>query len=163
MTLKEILRRRTQIALIVVIVGLVVSGVTAIPVIWEVNLLVQFLGNGDAGNPGPALREVLKVRDGLVETNEKYPFLAYGLDWLAFAHVVIAIAFIGPLRDPVRNIWVITFGIIACVLVIPMALIFGPIREIPFPWRLIDCSFGLIGMIPLLLARKWTIQLSRIK
>ena len=105
MTLKEILRRRIQIALIVVIVGLVVSGVTAIPVIWEVNLLVQFLGNGDGGNPGPALREVLKVRDGLVETNEKYPFLAYGLDWLAFAHVVIAIAFIGPLRDPVPPHW----------------------------------------------------------
>jgi hypothetical protein len=58
--------------------------------------------------------------------------LAYGTDWLAFAHLVIAIAFLGPLKDPVRNIWVVEFGMIACLLVIPLALICGPIRGIPF-------------------------------
>jgi hypothetical protein len=35
---------------------------------------------------------------------------------------VIAIAFIGPWRDTVKNIWVIEFGMIACVLVVPFAL-----------------------------------------
>jgi hypothetical protein len=77
----------------------------------------------------------------------------YGTDWLAFAHIVIAIAFIGPLRDPVKNVWVVQFGMIACVLVIPTALICGQIRGVPFYWRLIDCSFGVIGIIPLWLSR----------
>jgi len=40
-------------------------------------------------------------------SGDGYPFIAYGTDWLAFAHFVIAIAFIGPWRDPVRNVWVV--------------------------------------------------------
>lgn len=150
--------------MVILIVGLVVSGATAIPVIWELNSLARLLGEEEsAGEPGPVLGEVIKVRDGLVDTYGKYPFLAYGTDWLAFAHFVIAIAFVGPIRDPVRNVWVVHFGIIACVLVIPMALIFGPIRGIPFPWRLVDCSFGVVGLIPLLLARKWIRELSQLR
>jgi hypothetical protein len=34
--------------------------------------------------------------------------------------------------------------------VIPLALICGSIRGIPFYWRLIDGSFGVIGLIPLI-------------
>jgi len=49
----------------------------------------------------------------------------------------------------VRNKWVITFGLIACAGVIPLALIAGQVRGIPFAWRLIDCSFGVVGGIPL--------------
>ena len=63
--------------------------------------------------------------------------------------MVIAVAFIGPLRDPVKNVWVIDFGMIACAAVIPLALICGPIRGIPFWWQLIDCSFGVVGIVPL--------------
>ena len=85
----------------------------------------------------------------LADTNKEYPFLAYGYDWLAFAHFVLAILFIGPLKDPVRNKWVIEFGMIACVLIIPFAFIAGHFRGIPIGWRLIDCSFGVIGLIPL--------------
>ncbi|SCF41963.1 hypothetical protein [Micromonospora mirobrigensis] len=33
--------------------------------------------------------------------------MLYGTDWLAFAHLVLAVAFWGPLRDPVRNVWVV--------------------------------------------------------
>jgi predicted MFS family arabinose efflux permease len=33
----------------------------------------------------------------------------------------------------------------ACVGVIPLALICGELRGIPFGWRLIDSSFGAIG------------------
>ena len=98
---------------------------------------------------------LVSVRDAVIDTNARYPFLAYGTDWLAFSHLVIAVAFIGPLRDPVRNIWVIDFGLIACVGVIPMALIAGHIRAIPLWWQLIDCSFGIFGAIPLLLVRQW--------
>jgi hypothetical protein len=64
-------------------------------------------------------------------------------------------AFIGPLRDPVRNIWVIEWAMLACVAVIPLAMIAGPIRGIPVYWRLLDCSFGVIGIIPLWIVRRW--------
>lgn len=80
--------------------------------------------------------------------------MAYGTDWLAFAHIVMAVAFIGPFRDPVRNIWVIEWAMIACVLVLLLALICGPLRSIPFGWRVIDCSFGVFGVIPLYLCRR---------
>src|SRR4029079_19348442 len=87
---------------------------------------------------------------GLRDTYARYPFIAYGTDWLALAHLVLAILFVGPYRDPVRNKWVIDFGLIACAAVIPLALICGPLRGIPLYWRLIDCSFGVFGAIPLL-------------
>jgi len=61
-----------------------------------------------------------------------------------------------------RNIWVLDFGLIACVLVFPLALICGPIRGIPFFHQAVDCSFGLLGFIPLWLCRKWTIELERL-
>lgn len=93
---------------------------------------------------------IKRVYDGLSTTNAHYPFLAYGTDWLAFAHLVIAVAFIGPYIDPVRNKWVITFGLIACAGVIPLAFIAGHLRGIPVGWRLIDSSFGVLGSIPLL-------------
>jgi hypothetical protein len=92
-----------------------------------------------------------RVLDALAATNRAYPFLAYGTDWLAFAHLAIAVAFLGPLRDPVRNRWVLEFGVIACAGVIPLALIAGQLRGIPFYWRMIDCSFGVLGAIPLLI------------
>ncbi len=76
-------------------------------------------------------------------------------------HVVIAIAFIGPLRDPLKNVWVVEFGMIACVLVVPWVLIFAPLRGIPLFWMLIDCSFGVIGFIPLWLVRKYIRQLAQ--
>jgi hypothetical protein len=99
------------------------------------------------------------VHRGLTEASQGYPFILYGTDWLAFAHIVLAIAFLGPLRDPVKNLWVIEFGMIACLLVLPVAMIFGPIRGIPLFWRLLDCSFGVIGIIPLWLSRRYVQRL----
>ncbi len=87
--------------------------------------------------------------------------MAYGTDWLAFAHLAIAFAFLGPLRDPVRNKWVLVFGVIACVGVVPLAFIAGPIRGIPSYWRLIDSSFGLFGAIPLLICLRYVDRLER--
>ena len=95
-----------------------------------------------------------RIHRGLTETGDRYPFLAYGTDWLAFAHLTIACAFIGPLRDPVRNIWVLDFGLIACAGIIPLALICGPLRVLPLWWLPIDMSFGVFGAVPLLLARR---------
>jgi len=142
--------QRIRFWLGVFIVGLVLSGVTAFPLTWELGLLVRWFGQGE----GALASWLHTVHTGLVETDQKYPFLAYGTDWLAFAHLVIAVAFIGPWRDPVRNIWVIEFGLIACALVLPLALIAGPLRGIPFGWRLVDCAFGVLGAIPLWLIRR---------
>jgi hypothetical protein len=137
--------RRIRLLIFGFIVGLALSGLTAFPLIWELNILVERFGQGDGG-----LATWLRtVQQGLIETDAKYPFIAYGTDWLAFGHLVIASAFIGPLRDPLRNKWIIEWGMIACVAVPFLALIAGPIRGIPFGWRLIDCSFGVVGFFPL--------------
>ena len=148
----EGLLRKIRLLLLVVIIGLVVSGATALPLETELKLLADWVG-ADAPNNSAFAEWIGRVRDGVIETNAKYPFLAYGTDWLAFAHFVIAIAFIGPWRNPVKNIWVVEFGLITCLLVIPFALLAGAFREIPWGWRLIDCSFGLLGLLPLWLCR----------
>jgi len=154
----ESLARRIRVLLALFIVGLVLSGVTAIPLAREIAFLQRVVGEGSAAQVWwPSLSAwISRVHQGIVETDRQYPFILYGTDWLAFGHIVIAIAFLGPLRDPVKNIWVIEFGMIACILVIPWALIFGPVRGIPFFWRLIDCSFGVVGIIPLFLAWRYT-------
>jgi len=102
------------------------------------------------------------VQRALATTGRDFPFLAYGTDWLAFGHLVIALFFVGAWRDPVRNIWVLRAGLIACAGVIPLALICGAIRGIPSYWRMIDCSFGVLGAIPLALTLHWTRRLERL-
>jgi hypothetical protein len=144
------LLRSIRLWLSLFILGLIFSGLTAFPLELETGWLTHFLVN-HAIVPESIIFWITKVHDALNDTGVRYPFLAYGTDWLAFAHLVLAIAFLGPLRDPVRNKWVLQFGVIACVSVLPLALIAGPIRGIPLPWRLIDCSFGVFGAIPLLL------------
>jgi hypothetical protein len=143
--------------LIVFMTGMFVSGITAFPLQSELSLMLSILESAPLRQPAQAvalLSWIARVQHALSETNALYPFLAYGTDWLAFAHLVLAVLFIGPYRDPVRNKWVVTFGLIACAGVIPLALVAGHIRGIPFPWRLIDCSFGLLGSIPLLRCRR---------
>lgn len=103
----------------------------------------------------PALAAWLELaHQGLAASYARYPFLAYGTDWLAFGHLTIAVAFAGPIRDPVRNKWVVQFGMIACLMVIPFALIAGPLRGVPAFWTLVDMSFGAVGVLPLLLAHR---------
>jgi hypothetical protein len=131
------------------ITALFISGLTAIPVEPELTYVVDHFPF--EGSIKGWLQEVLI---GLQHTSNDYPFLFYGYDWLAFAHFVLAILFIGPFRDPVKNKWVIEFGIIACILIIPFALIAGHFRGMPFWWRLVDCSFGIIGLIPLSICMK---------
>ena len=142
--------RRIRFWLGLFILGLLLSGITAIPLAWELNVLARWLGTGDSG----LAYWIDRVQTGLHDTDARFPFLSYGTDWLAFGHIAIAVAFVGPLRDPLRNRWVITFGLITCVLVIPWAFIFGGLRGIPIFWRLIDCSFGLVGFVPLWLVRR---------
>jgi hypothetical protein len=159
MSREQIIHRRIKRLTWLFIAGLVVSGATAIPLQGELNLLANsFASNGESSE---LARWLLRVRDALAQTQVEHPFLFYGTDWLAFGHFVIAVAFIGALRDPVRNRWLFDFGLIACVLVIPYALVFGGLRGIPFWWRLMDCSFGVGGFIPLWFCRRWAVELEQ--
>lgn len=140
------------------ILALIVSGITAFPLETEMRIACNILGIDTTLSPDEysGLQYwIATVYAALLDTNQAYPFLAYGFDWLAFAHIVIAIAFVGVYLKPVQNIWVVHFGMIACIGVLPLAFICGPIREIPFYWTLIDCAFGVFGIIPLYFLHKY--------
>ena len=136
------------------IAGLVLSGVTAFPLLHELRVLSHLLGVDAATHANGLTFWILTVRDGLEHTYAAYPWIAYGTDWLAFGHLVIAAFFIGPLIHPASSRATLYTGIGACLAVIPFALICGPIRGIPFYWRLIDCAFGVLGIIPLIYCLK---------
>jgi len=152
-----------RIILVFFMLALAASGLTAVPLQWELNLLNRLAGVGSAiGEWLPWLGEWIgRVNTGVQNGYGEYPFLAYGTDWLAFGHIVIAISFLGAIKDPVRNRWVIEYGMIACILIIPWALIFGAVRGIPVLWGLIDMSFGVFGFIPLWFARREVLRLEK--
>lgn len=159
------LRQRIRALTTIFIAGLVISGATAIPVVREVEWLVNVSGAKELARPGSApvaswAEWLTRVQAALHSVADHHPFLFYGTDWLAFGHFVVALAFIGAIRDPVRNIWLFTFGMITCTLLVPYAFLFGAIRGIPIWWRLIDCSFGLVGIIPIWLCRNWSRELT---
>jgi hypothetical protein len=147
-------RKKIQMLTIFFMVALVVSGVSAIPVQTEIQWLLTVVPEEWTNIHAWLLRisDQLGKIDGTI---------LYGFDWLAFAHICIAACFYGILKDPVRNIWVVEFAIFCCFLIIPFALIAGPARNIPFWWQLIDCSFGIFGIIPLYILRKWILQLEK--
>ena len=142
------------------IVGVVLAGATAFPLTWEIAHLARWLGNAPIQVPGLTVW-VAKVSAGLIETDAKFPFLAYGTDWLAFAHLMIAVAYIGPYREPARNRWVLEWGLICCAGVIPLAIICGPIRGIPWGWTLVDCAFSLVGAPVLWILWRWSKELEK--
>jgi hypothetical protein len=157
--------RRIRIVLALFMIALVLSGLTAIPVEGELDALAWAIGLPHDAAPqdySGLAHWIAEVRAGVRATGAGYPYVFYGYDWLAFGHIAIAVALIGPLRDPVRNRWVLTFGMIACVMVIPWALCVGPFRGIPLYWSLVDCSFGVFGIIPLALCRWWTRKLAKL-
>lgn len=146
------LQKQIRNLLILFIISLALSGITAFPIETELAIL-----NADISS-----NWINEVYLAVKSTNENFPYLSYGTDWLAFSHIVIAVAFIGPLKDPLKNIWVVQFGMIACVMVFPLAFIAGPIRGIPFYWQLIDCSFGVFGFMLLYLCYRKILALGKI-
>ena len=136
-------------------IGLILSGVTAFPLLTEMRWLVEILGlnRADRSVFGPVegiAAWVLHVKSGLEDVDTRYPWLAYGTDWLAFGHLTISLFFIGPWIRPAGSRGVLLAGVAACIAVIPTALICGQIRGIPLGWRMIDCSFGVFGILPLI-------------
>jgi hypothetical protein len=152
------LRRGIRWCLGSFIAGLILSGLTAFPLLTELRWLCRLYGLPEAATAEAhrgLAHWLLRVKEGLDVTYTNYPFIAYGTDWLAFGHIAIALFFIAPWREPGKYLEVLRAGMWACVLVVPLALICGPIRGIPFYWRLIDCAFGLFGIVPLWIALRW--------
>jgi hypothetical protein len=144
--------------------GLILSGATALPIRTAADSGAKLLGDDMSGGgllPAATSAWLRTVRDGVRSTSERFPFLFYGTDWLAFGHFVIALVFVGALRDPVRNRWLYRFGMIACGLVPLWAAVFGSIRGIPPWWRAIDASFGIVGFLPMWLCDRWARDMER--
>ncbi len=76
---------------------------------------------------------------------------------------MIALAFVSVWRDAVRNIWIVEWAMLACVLVWPLAFICGPLRGIPLGWRIVDCLFGVFGLIPLWIGRRDILGLEKLR
>lgn len=153
---------RYRLSLSCFIVGLLLSGLTAFPLLTEIRWLA---GVFDITEPArfsdyTGLRHWLAlVWFGVEQTYARFPFIAYGTDWLAFGHLAIAVFFLRPLRFPLESDWVLRCGLICCVSVIPLAFIAGSVRGIPVFWRLIDCSFGVLGALPLLYCLRLSAQM----
>ena len=157
MEAKKVLRQIRMLILFFMF-GLLFAGITAIPLISELTWLLAH----DNKFPSWMVIWMQGVLEGLTATEKQYPFIIYGIDWLAYAHIVIAILFIGVHKDPIKNIWIIEWAMWSCVIIFPVAFIFGPIRNIPFEHQLIDCSFGVIGLLVLYFTRKKIKQLEHL-
>jgi len=156
--IKAKLTGRVRLCIWIMIAGLAISGITAFPIETELGMLVR---------SAPINNSVLQtwlnnVYSAVRYVNITYPYLSYGTDWLAFAHVMLAVLFIGTLKNPLKNTWVIEFGLIAAISIFPLAFIAGEVRGIPVFWRLIDCSFGVVALLVLLPAYRMIRKLERI-
>jgi hypothetical protein len=141
-------RIRKWIAAFMILLAL--SGITAFPVYTELHFLLRHQNFV----PDFMLPWLQIITDGIDVMVAKYPYLLYGYDWLAYSHIIIALFFIGVYRNPIQNAWVLRIGMVACLGIFILAAICGQIRGIPFFWTLIDCSFGIFGIIPLLIVQK---------
>lgn len=144
---------RYRLSLGIFVVGLILSGVTAFPLLTELRLLAAWLGITNAANYATLTglhHWIAFVLYGLEQTHAQFPFIGYGTDWLAFGHLCIAVFFIPAFSKPLASDSVLKCGLVCCAAVIPFALLAGQVRGIPLYWRLIDCSFGVLGAWPLL-------------
>src|SRR5688500_1231211 len=107
---------RFRAVMLLFIFGLILSGITAFPLLLELRLLTSLLGAGaaeSADSYSGLTFWILTVRHGLEQTYAQYPWIAYGTDWLAFGHIVIAMFFVGPLVNPLSGRATIYAGIVA--------------------------------------------------
>ncbi len=104
---------RFRVVLLFFIGGLVLSGLTAFPLLAEMRFVVRLLGLSDAsssvGFTGFSYW-ILTVRFGLEDMYSHYPWIAYGTDWLAFGHIIIALFFVGPVLRPLESRSVLYVG-----------------------------------------------------
>ncbi len=117
---------------------LILSGLTAFPLRSEINWLQAhaYLFND-------ALQ--FWIYTVYVAIQQTPDVMLYGTDWLAFAHIVIALFFLPFYFKPKQYQLNLVIGMTACLLVFPLAFLCGPIRGIPVFHRWIDCAFGIGG------------------
>lgn len=130
--------------------ALLVSGLTAVPL----ELGTRWLSRSLEGCGDPWYGWAAYAAEAVAHVGAGYPRLFHGTDRPAFAQLVIALAIIGPYRDPVRNKWLVGWGPWCCLLVLPLAFLWAPVSDIPILWRCVDASFGLFGAIPLWSVRR---------
>jgi hypothetical protein len=141
--------RRVRAMLGFVAGGLFISGVTIWPWELELTLAISILDGLAVFEPLRALLQ--ELLSDMLALREKDSFVLYIADWLAFAHLILTALFLMAIRDPVRNILVVRFGILCSLSVPLLAVTCVPLRGIPLFWILVDSSFALCA-IPLLLA-----------
>lgn len=150
------IKRRIRVLLVLFVLGLAFGCQLVLFVRPELGWLNNMLGTGTRMRENfPNLSAWINhLYEGITETYSKYPFVAYCMDWLAFAQLAFIVFFIGTIADPVRNIWIIKSGMVICVLHILLAFGGGSFRGVPLFWRFLDSSFGFVGLIVLYLAYK---------
>ena len=135
-------KTKIRTALVIFIVLLALSGVTAFPLRTEMHFLMLHKETF----PGFITAWIEEIYSAVSKTPD---LVLYGTDWLAFAHIIIALFFVPVYLDPIRYKANLIIAMVACGAVFLLAFICGPIRGIPFFHQLIDCFFGLLGFIPL--------------
>ncbi|MCK5127447.1 MAG: hypothetical protein KAR42_14420 [candidate division Zixibacteria bacterium] len=143
--------KRAKFMLWIIVFGLLVSAVTIWPAISELKFAVQLVW-GDSQPVSVLHSFIIQAIEGLEKTQTKYLFMLYAHDWLAFAHIVLAILFAGAIRNPVKNIWIVQCGLIMCMLVPVLAIICIPLRGLPWVWFWVDFTFALLAGLPLWIA-----------
>jgi hypothetical protein len=96
--LKASLIYKIRIRIWIIIIGLTLSGLTAFPIETELRWLYEHV----MINPEFMREWLFAVYHAVKYTNQTYPYLSYGTDWLAFAHLLFAVLFVGALKDPVK-------------------------------------------------------------
>lgn len=140
---------RPRVMLAIVALGLFASGVTVWPWDWELRMALSLL---DAiGWPAPLAELLHEIHTDMCRLREEESFVLYIADWLAYAHLVLTALFIMAMKDPVRNIMVVRFGLLCCATVPVLAVTCIPQRGIPLFWIAVDSSFALAA-VPLLIA-----------
>ncbi len=141
---------RARLMLCVVVAGLFLSGVTIWPMEWELSTLVALVwGDAAPTSPDSIHAFLLDVLASWRRAEAEAPFLLYGFYWLAFAHIMLAVLFAMVIKDPIRNVMVVRFGLLCCVCVPVLAGVFIPIRGLPPLWFLVDSAFAPACALPL--------------
>ncbi|MES2590030.1 MAG: hypothetical protein V4622_13710 [Bacteroidota bacterium] len=131
-------KRKINLLLTSFIILLILSGITAFPIKSEIEFLYKIKDSF------PEFISLWISQLNVIIQNTPNVVL-YGTDWLAFAHIIIALFFIPLFKNPIQHQINLKIGMLACIFVFPLAFICGPIRGIPFFHQIIDCSFGIIG------------------
>ena len=143
--------KRARIMILIVALGLFFSGITVWPMKWELKTFVEIVwGNNEPKNIIHSF--MLQVINGIDAVEILYPFMLYGYDWLAYAHIMLAVLFAGAIRDPVRNKWIVQCGLVMCAIIPVLAGIFIPLRGLPLYWIFIDSAFAPGAALPLWIA-----------